>query len=278
MLNPLRLSQLTMFMPMLDTVSGGVIAPGAVLTAWTMAQGDSAQIRASPDGKSIRMLSLWNKNQVAGQIRILSPRLHDADRGMTSNIVVGNVMPAMPLGLAQYMKSNDNLTIQQSGSAVALAAEIGSFLLWYEGLGDGAARYITPADLKARGVNVKQVQTTNTPTAGATYSGSTKLTTTEDLLKADLDYALIGYEVSALCGTVSWRGTDTGNYRASGPGDPTQKHVTGNWFQRLSKEFDLPLIPVIAANNKNNTFVEIVQDQALTAVVVNSIFVELAPR
>lgn len=264
--------------PALEIISGYVTAPSTTLTAWTMGAGDSLQVRNCDINKRVNLLSFWGDNQSAGSLRIRSPKMHDNTRGITVGVYPATVLPLMPFGLFQKLTPQDSLIVEQSGSATAGDIESGSFLNYYEDLPGVSARFISPKELMSRGVQVKPVVNTLALGTSGGYSGSVALNATEDLLKANTDYALIGYECDAECCTVAWRGADTGNLRVGGPGNPTQRHVTGNWFQRLSMAFDLSLIPVFNSANKSGITLDGIQDENGTDVVVNSILVELAPR
>ena len=66
--------------------------------------------------------------------------------------------------------------------------------------------------------------------------------------------------------------------RVAGPGGEDIRWVTADWFVRLARYFNLPLIPVIRAENKANTQIDGVQDENGADTTVISMFVELAPR
>jgi hypothetical protein len=117
----------------------------------------------------------------------------------------------------------------------------------------------------------------NTPTASGTYSGEVAINSSFDNFKANVDYALLGYLVSAQCGAVTWKGIDTGNLRVGGPGDVAGRQYTSEWFVRLSRRYGMPLIPVFNASNRFAIFQNIVTDDELVAVTTTSIFAELAP-
>lgn len=264
--------------PALQVITGFVTAPGATLTQWTMAAGDSLQIANCDFSKVVRLLNMWSDQQTAGFLGVRSPKLHDAVRGIRVKNTASTVTPLLPLGTAQKLFPQDVLTAEQSGSATAGDIETGALLVYYEDLPGVAARFITYDDLMKRGVNTKSVQNTITTGAAGGYSGSAAINAVEDLLKANTDYALCGYETDVEIAVIGWKGPDTGNVRVGGPGNPSLKHLTGTWFVRLAREFGLPLIPVINSANKGATFIDGAQDENSGAPIVNSHFVELAPR
>ena len=103
-------------------------------------------------------------------------------------------------------------------------------------------------------------------------------------MKANTDYALVGYLVSPVagqtvgeCGCVRWRGVDTGNLGVGGPGSDTDRWLTSQWFLWLSERTGLPLVPVFNSANRAGILLDIAQDENGVDVLVTSIFAELKP-
>jgi hypothetical protein len=172
----------------------------------------------------------------------------------------------------------DTLTAQLAGSATAGDIETACLLLYYEDVPGAAGRFITPEDLKARGVNIIGVQNTLALGTAGGYSGSQAINTTNDQFKANTDYAMVGYVVDTECACVRWTCVDFGNLGIGGPGCDDFKDVTTNWFERLSLGTKLPMIPVFNAANKNNFLIDGAQDENGADVIVTTFFVELAMR
>jgi hypothetical protein len=259
----------------LEILSGGVTAPAAVATTLTLASGDSLTIRNAPSGK-IKLLTAWNTQQTtAGELVIRSPRLHDNVRGITFPAPLMLNQPRLWLPHLQSLESQDTLTVTLTGSAVAGDIELASLLVYYENLPGIDANLITPDELKSKGVDILTVQNTITTTTGPNYTGAVAINATNDLMRANTLYALVGYSVSAQCGAITFRGSDTGNLRIGGPGRASEITETRDWFIRLSDLTQIACIPVFNSANKSNTFVEAQQDENAAAVVVTSIFIEL---
>lgn len=263
--------------PALEVLSGFVTAPGAALTNWTMAGSDSLQVRFSDTSKMVRLLSMWAKNQVAGAIQITSPRMHDNVTGYHTQVQAAATRVRWPLGYAQRLYQNDILSVKQSGSAVAGQIETGSLLVYYDDLPGANGRFIDNPTLNKRMVNLVTTKNSIVTIATGQYGGAQAINTTDDQFKANTDYALLGYLVDTICGTVGWRSADTGNLRVGGPGNQIDNDVTNSWFIYLSEWFNLPLIPVFNSAAKQSIIIDATQDQGAAAVVVNSIFAELAP-
>lgn len=259
-----------------EIITGFVTAPGATLTAWTMAAGNSLTIRNGILGKRIHLLDMWAFNQVAGTLRVRSPRLHDNVQGIRYQITANSVLPKLPYMFTQPLIPQDTLIAEQSGSAVGGQIETGALLVYYEDLPGVAGRFIHPAELMKRGVNMEPVEVTNTAGVAGGYSGQVAINSSFDNLKANTDYALVGGIVKTQCAVARIQGVDTGNLGVGFPGEPTLHHVTRDYFVRLSHFFNLPLIPVFNSANKGAILADVAQNQAGAAVTVNWNFVELA--
>jgi len=259
----------------LEIISGQATAPGAVLTNLVMNAGDSLTIRNNQNNTPIYLLSIWGKHQVAGNIIVRSPQLHDNRNGIFLFDPIGSSIPLTPYKMKQELESQDTLVAQITGSAVAGDIETASMLIFYEDLIGIDAHLISPAELLSRSVDLMVVENTIATGVVGNWSGEEAINAEIDNWKAKTDYALIGYNVSALCGAVRWVGSDIGNLAVGGPGSVLDKKTTSNWFVNLSEAMDLPLIPVFNSANKDSIFVSAHQDENGVDVLVSSIFMQL---
>lgn len=261
----------------LDTITGRATAPGATLTGLTMSAGDTLTVRNAPIDSMVRLIQAWADNQAVGTFRIRSPRLHDNVEGIRLDVTASDVKPLLPERFVQPLIPQDTLVAELSGSATAGDIESAAMLLFYDNLPGISARLIDQATLLANMLNLVTVENTLALGTGGGYSGEEALTAEFDQLKANTDYALLGYLVDAECLGVFWRGSDTGNLRVGGPGDELGRDYTRHWFYRLSSMYQMPLIPVFNSANKDAILVDGVQDENGTDVTVTSIFAQLKP-
>lgn len=259
----------------LEILTGYVTAPSTTITALTMASGNSLTIRNAALDTKIHLLSAWADNQGAGVLRIKSPRMHDNVQGMRLHVVASEPEPLFPLGLKQNLIPQDTLDVGLSGSATSGDVETACLLVYYENLPGVAARLIGIEELMSRMKNIVTVENTLSLGTAGGYSGEEAINAEYDLLKANTDYALIGYLVSAECACVRYRGVDFGNLGIGGPGNADDKDVTREWFMRLSRETALPLIPVFNSANKAGILIDGAQDEDGTDSLVITILAEL---
>jgi len=264
-------------MPALEIISGATTAAGGTLSPIVMAAGNSLTVRNAVDNSKIRLLAAWSHMQAEGSVRIRSPLLHDNVQGIRFVAIAGSVTPPfMPPG-GQALQSQDTLIVENTGSGTAGDVEIQSLLLHYENLPGVIANLITPAEMMERASNFMSVSMLITPTAAGQWSGERLFTSAFDLTKTQRDYALYGYKCSANCGAIRVRGVDVGNLGVGGPGT-TDTKTTAKWFADLSIANGIPLVPVINSSNKSTVFVDIIQNELLTAVWVDLLLVEMGPK
>jgi len=259
----------------LEVVTGFVTAPGTVFTAWTLAAGNSATIRNADLASRILLLQLWGDNQVAGTMRIRSPKLHDNVQGLRFDITASEVDPLIPIGAAQRLFPQDVLILELTGSAVGGDIETGAFLVYYDNLPGTDARLATWEEIRPRIVHLVTVENTLALGTAGGYSGEEAINAEFDLLKANTDYALLGYLVDAECAVVRWRGSDFGNLGLGGPGNEVDRQLTKSWFVQLTQAYGIPLIPVFNSANRAGLLVDGVQDENGTDVTVTTILAEL---
>lgn len=262
-------------MPALEVLSGFATAPGAAFVGLTMGAGDTLTIRNTLDEMSPRLLTTWQDKQAVGNFRIRSPRLHDVVQGINMANVISDLSPSMPIGFPQPLVSQDVLIAEITGSAVAGDIESASLLVYYPDLPGIDANLIDTMELRNRLVNLMTSQNTLALGAAGGYSGAQAINATVDLMKANTDYALIGYNVRGECATVRWKGADVGNLGVGGPGTVATRFYSAYWFAWLSDAFGLPLIPVFNSANKAGIIIDGVQDENAGAAIVTSIFAEL---
>lgn len=264
-------------MPALEIITGFVTAPSTTFTGLTLAAGNSLTIRNAKEGSKPRLLSAWSDQQTAGNLRIRSPRMHDNVQGLRLYSFASDPVPLIPFTAPQIFYPQDLLTVELTGSATGGDIETACLLVYYDDLPGVNSRLIDAEELKARMVNILSVENTLALGTAGGYSGEEAINAEFDLLKANTDYALIGYLVSAECACVRWRGVDFGNLGVGGPGNDTKNIHQARWFIDLSNEFGLPLIPVFNSANKAALLIDGAQDENGTDVTVISILAELAP-
>lgn len=121
-----------------------------------------------------------------------------------------------------------------------------------------------------------EIAVTNPTTAGD-WSAGTAINATNDLLKANTDYAVIGYQCAAAVGAVGIQSADTSNLRTGGPGT-TESIETRDWFVSMSKVTGRPYIPILNSANKGSTLVSVAGTVTGGTTTVDLILAQLSPQ
>jgi len=247
--------------PALDTVVSTGTAIGATLVPTTIAAGDSFTIKNAPLTSDVLLLNTWVDNQVAGMVRIRSPKFHDNVDAIRSRVQIGVLKPLLPMGAPQKLWPQDTEIVELAGSAVAGDVESVVQQIYYADLPGQAARLYTWDQIRPKIKHLVGVRVAITLGSTAGYNGARALNADVDLLQANTDYAVLGMTTDVECAAVCLRGPDTGNLRVSVPGEPDLLEDTSWWFRLLAFHYGLPLIPVINSANKGATLIDCVNDE-----------------
>lgn len=262
----------------MEMISGRATAPGATLTALTMAAGNSLTVRNTSLTADIWLLDIWGFNNAAGILRVRSPKLHDNVQGIRNRVVANDPIAMFPHGLKQRLTPQDTLIAEISGSAVGGQIEQGQMQIFYADLPGSNSRLAQWSDILPRIVNLVNVEVAITTGAGGGYTGQVAINATFDLLQANTDYAILGIMTDVLCAAVRVQGPDLGNLGVGVPGYIANRNFSARYFKEMNLMSGLPTIPVFNAANKNGTLVDVVQNQAAAAVNVTIVCAQLASR
>jgi hypothetical protein len=258
----------------IEIISGFVTNPAGTLTPWTMATGDSNAVRNFSLQTQAHLEDAWGVSQAAGALEVKSPKMHDNVQGILLGVPANDASPLLPDEMRQLLYPQDTLIISQSGDA--MDTDCGSLLVAYDDLPGANARIVTWDQVKALVKNYLTVQTTHT-TGGAAgdYGGAQPINSVTDLLRANTDYALLGYSVNVEVVSVGWRSPDFSNYRIGGPA--TAKVIeTRDYFIRKAMVSGDPWIPVFNSANKGSTFVDLTSTDTGETIVVTSYLAQIS--
>lgn len=263
----------------LDTVgfkrTAGVGAADTDFNAVTVAPGDSTTIRNFAQQSMAFLHNITFQYSTAGAaVRARSPLLHDNTQGI--RVYPGETLTrfSVPKEAGQMLRPQDNLTVEALSNA---ASEVvaGALHVWYQDLPGAAARLHMFGDIAGLIKNIKPVLVAAPEASTTGQWQDTVITTSEDLLKANTDYAVLGFTTDTLETAIAIKGPDTGNLRAGAPGDVRTDQLQ-RYFADLSAEHGLPFIPVINAANKNATYVSVLGRTTGGTPKVQIILAELA--
>jgi len=261
--------------------SGKANITGGAFESLSALGGDSLSLFAFPTGSRAWLLTQWAIDSDSKcEFDTRSPRLHDNVRGIrvaTTPLAPGAVTTngaqiTLPRFVKQPLYSSDTLIQEVNGTAVDDV--ILSQLIYYENLPGVSANLVTWQEIESRIVNIVGIRVVPTSGAVVAFGSTVALNSTDDRLQADVDYALLGYTADTPFTTFGLKGPDTGNLRVGGPG-MIDGFITSNWFVNLSRDQNLPLIPVINANNRGTTVIDCCDGEGATAPGIDLIFAEL---
>lgn len=246
---------------------------GTSFTSLAAAAGDSLTVRNFAGLSAL--LQAWYAPAASATVletRIFSPEMHDNVNGIRLESPVDQAtsadlitQPLIPDEFPQPLNPQQTLTVQTISAAQT--DQVG-LLLYYDNLLGISQRMATADYVKQHYVNILGVEVTLG--TGSTYAAtSTAINATNDQFRANTDYALLGYTCGGTAAAsqytvVGIKGPDTGNLHVGGPGYKANPLYTKTWFQRLSRTYGVPLVPIINSANKTSTFVECTSAASVT--------------
>lgn len=250
-----------------------VTAPGSSFLNMLPLTGDTGVIRYT--NKKVKLAAAWQRRQVIGTTRIISPLLHDNVRGIEFSAAIGLDEPMMGAPY-QSLQSQDTLTVNGTGSAVAGDIEQSCLLLRYDDLPGIQGNFIDSQQLNRRFVNRFGVKVAMASAlATGQYDGSVAINAAEDVFKANTEYAILGLSIQNPCTLIGIKSPDWGNLRVGMPGVPLQGFRTGSYFVDLSDRMGAACIPVFNSANKLTTLLDFAHDENLLAINCHVILAEL---
>ncbi len=239
----------------LETIAGAVSDPSTTYTAVTMATGDSLTVRNFPAANPAYLMAMFRQDATAGVTRLRSPLLHDNVRGIHLSLSENPSNLGLPLPGVQTLKPQDTLILEVTGSASTY--DVAALSIYYTNLPGSAARLHNLGDFKGMIKNLVTVEVATTAAAAPSVWTDTVITTTDNLLHANTDYAVLGMYCDTAVGVIAFKGIDTGNLRV-GTSGRTSTYDTSEYFVKLSERSGLPCIPVFNAANAPSTYVSVI--------------------
>jgi hypothetical protein len=256
----------------IDCVGFSATNPGSTGAAATVLSGDSFTVRNAAAGSRVILEEMIRQGAAAGFVRVRSPLLHDNVRGIMLTTTDTPSRMLFPPDIGQSLIPLDNLIVEISGGA----AEVdGGFLeIYYENALGLAARLHSPGDIIGNVKYIKPLEV-DVPVGGTAFVWTDLvITTTENLVHATSDYAVLGFITDTACAAVGIKGQDTGNLRVCGWGS-TDPSDTSDYFIKKSQRENRPWIPVINAANRFSTFATILTSAVAGTIKVQFILAEL---
>lgn len=234
--------------------------------------GDSLGVRSFDTGAWAKLEAMFLQGSGTRQARILSPRMHDNVTGLTFQSAESPTEFVFPQDVGEPLYSSDVLTVQTD--AAASSDTIVALLNYYSNVDGIAANLATWAQVKASMIRTKifEVACTSSATIGAWTD--TVITTTENQLKADYTYALLGFESNVALCAMGIKGPSTGNLRICAPGATSTLDIT-SYFIEMSNRHGTPHIPVFKANDRASTNISVCANTASVSANVYAICAQL---
>lgn len=247
-------------MSAVEVVTARLTGVNGVFTAVTFNTGNSNEVRSHANEGTAFLEEIWVQGATAGSVRVKSPRMHDDVVGIRMVYPAAQVRRLLPEEAKAVIYPQDSFDVAIASGAVEVDSV--AMLVYYQDLGGINARLMAWEEIAPRIEHLHSfpVAVAGPVTAGD-WSAGTPLDTTVSELKANRDYAILGYTVDTECLAVALAGTDTGNLKVGGPG-PVLPDETRAFFVDQGRRSGVPHVPVINAANRHGTMVHVAKNAA----------------
>lgn len=242
-----------------ETVLGYAALSGSSQNTLTAGSGQSLTIRNFSTGNAYLQEVVASATAHPFVMQIKSPKLHDTTYGIqfagspfdAAAAAIFNPQTVLPSYMSQKLYATDTLTWSVAGTNADTVA--GLLDIYYTDLSGIASRLYSWSTIEPLIVNYAGVTVTPETSGTANALGTSALLNSGGYnLKANTDYAILGWNVQNPLTGVFMRGTDTGNLWLGGPGSPSAIN-TGGYFIDQSVKYQLSgrgaQIPVFNSNN-----------------------------
>lgn len=247
--------------------------PAGLTNATVTNSGDSLAIRSFDPPAWAKLEGVAVQSSGARQVRVMSPRMHDNVTGLTWESAEIPSQFLLPQDVGEPMYSVDKLQVQLG--AAASSDSTAALMVYYSDLEGVDQKLMTWAQVKASMVRMKTVEVAVTTNATIGAWQDTVITTTENQLKADTTYALLGFQTSAALTCMGLKGPATGNLRVCAPGAISTLDIT-RYFVEMSNMHGVPHIPRFKANDRAATYVSAAANTASATADVYMILAQLS--
>lgn len=259
----------------IDTILG--THAGAASTAFsgiTRATGTPSTVRNFSQANWAQLTQIIvGSGTLPGAVRIKSPLLVTNVNGITAWFDQNPGTWFLPPTAGQKVYPGDTLTVAVAGTTAAHYTV--AYSIYYQTLPGASARLFNPGTVLGNIAYIKPIHIAVTASTTIGHWKTTKLTTTEKLLRPKSTYAILGYISTAALTFVGVKGTFTSNFRVGGPGTVTM-WTTTRFFVNLSNLHGLPHIPVFSATTQTAITVCVADKAATTASKITLICAQLA--
>lgn len=225
--------------------------PGATIEECAAYTGQKLEVRA---GEGITLEQLWAYNASGGVLRVRSPNLHDDVQGIRLRAPEANPQLLLPYASKVPLLKTETLTVETSGGG---GETDNVFLLnYYNSLPGMEGNLLHWSEVQPQIDNLMGVEVAAKTGAVGHWGTPVALNSSQDLFRRPARYAVLGYQLNSVCGSVVLSGGGVGELRFGGPG-MIEPDVTAEWFIRLGEETGQATIPVFDSQNVGQVNVEL---------------------
>lgn len=237
----------------------------AAATAFVPGTGQSFTLRSQDSNKSMFIIDIMSIFGVASNYSIRSPRMHDNVRGILFPVIDVTTLQCAMTGLRQAAIPQDNIQVVGGVGGGAATFDNVVFSVYYEDLVGMSGNLFKWSDIVSRVKNLLTVTCSPASSVVGDWGTAVAINATNDLFKANTNYAILGGWSNMTAMIASVNGPCTGNVLTAFPVYPADQTDGRQHFVDLSLKTDLACIPVMHSSDKAATFFNVADITALGA-------------
>ena len=235
-------------------------APGNLLPG----SGDSFTLRAPVSGSDIYLVDVLLDIANASNFELRSPRMHDNVSGLRFDIFTPTVCFSALRGIKQPMFGQDNLQFIGGIGGGAATYDLMAASIYYESLIGSPGNFYHWDNIMNSIKNLLTIKIVPVGSFTGDWDAGVALNSTNDLLKANTNYAILGALCVGTAGIVGFQGQFTGNVRLGVPIYSSSVSFNSSYLVDLSRNSGLATIPVFSSADKAGVFVYTASQSGIT--------------
>jgi hypothetical protein len=256
---------------------------GGAFEALTVVSGDSLSVLFFNPDSSAFVEEVFSGNSTQRmEVAIFSPRFGDNQFGLRLQHMF-NPTQASPAGPPQWIMPeqldipvfpSDVLNVQVNAPAAAGNANV-SLQVYYQNVPGAGQRLANWDTVRAIGwVRVLGIEVTVTPGATGAPGTAVAINANDARLRANLDYAILGYTTDTSGLLFRLRGPDTSGFNIPLPVSFDGRN-TADYFISSDQQHPGPHIPIVNSNNAGSTLIDGIAHNNPGATKVSLVMAEM---
>ena len=211
-------------MATMETILATTVGVRAAAAAMTPGTGQSFTLRSQDTSRMLKLMNVSAMFAVLSNLSIRSARMHDNVRGIAFTLAV-TAWADYLTNINQDLIQQDNINVIAGIGGGAATNDCAAMAVWCEDIAGAPGNLFTWDFIKPYIKNIMMQEVTLAAAVAGNWDAGARLNVSQDLMKANTKYALLGCLAGQGSGLFSIAGPSTGNVKLGIVAD-TAKTIT----------------------------------------------------